>query len=108
MTGIDTPTTWANRTQESTLLEADAKGAPWSSDDLEFVVLNTATMRDEDLAYELGRTLYALWSVQNRIKTGELSLESIRIRRIAEAPVARPVCSDHFVELLANGDCPLD
>lgn len=68
MTTTATPTTWANRVQATTLATATAYKQRWETDDLELVVEFTETVSDEDLALVLGRSLYAIWNIQYRLR----------------------------------------
>ena len=72
--------------EQNPLLEATEHRQPWSNEDLEFVIEMTDVETDEDIALALGRTLYALWAIQHRIKSGDLVLDEARKR---EAQAAR-------------------
>lgn len=65
--------TWAARVESNTLATAEHHREPWTRDEIEFVVTFTDVERDEDIAYALGRSLYAVWAIQHRIRSGELA-----------------------------------
>ena len=88
------------RTQELTLITADAWGESWSRDDLELVVAFTDTVTDEDLAITLGRSLYAVWSVQHRLRANGFDVAPLVTRR-APRPSERTYT---FID----GDVPAD
>ena len=56
--------TWAARVESNTLATAEHHREPWTRDEIEFVVTFTDVERDEDIAYALGRSLYAVWAIQ--------------------------------------------
>ncbi len=89
------------KSQDLTLITADSLGERWTRDDLEFVAEFTDAERDEDLALALGRSLYSLWAIQNRIRNE--GVEGV-IGRRPRAHVV-PVCPTHHIELTALGDC---
>ncbi len=78
--------TWAARKQGTTLVTADAHGEAWEQDDVELVIAFTDDVRDEELAVTLGRSLYAIWAIQHRIRT-----EGVDCVRGAYAPRVDPV-----------------
>jgi len=109
LTDTTTPRpTWAQARQGATLVTADSWGERWTRDDLEFVREFTATERDEDLAYALGRTLYALWAIQHRIVTegveGVIAAYDARDKR--DATLVRPLSSRTYT--FVGDDVPAD
>lgn len=56
------------KAQARTTTCAESNGDAWETSDIEFVIAFTDDARDEDIAIALGRTLYAVWSVQTRIR----------------------------------------
>jgi hypothetical protein len=85
MNSTITPDTWARRTQGATLVTADAHNAPWDDDDIEFVATFTDDATDEEIAIALGRSLYAIWAIQTRIREGAITPR----RRDARSPITR-------------------
>lgn len=76
--------------QDRTLAFADAWGEPWSPNEVEFVQAFTDDATDEEIAVTLGRSLYAIWSIQSRLRTGDLDFDrATRVTtsaRVAQAP----------------------
>jgi hypothetical protein len=88
---------WARRTQDRTLVTAHAKGERWERDDLELVSMFTDTVTDELLALVLGRSLFALWAIQHRMRSEGfeavmLAASGARTQQRGHAPV-RPLSS---------------
>lgn len=98
-----TTNAWATKTQDSTLVTADAHREPWTRDELDFVIEFTDTDTDADLAVALGRSLYAIWTIQHRIRTEGVAGVIERLEREASRPLR--VCPTHFVTLPATGVC---
>ncbi len=94
---------WAHRVQEGTLLDATQRNQRWTREALEYVVTHTDTESDEELAFATGRTLYAIWAVQHRIATGDLTMESIAIE--FATPAAPATCPRCWTVPAASGDC---
>jgi hypothetical protein len=89
------------KAQDRTLVTADAWGEAWTSDEIAFVREMTEKERDEDIAYALGRTLYALWAIQARIRAGE-SFDASQARTTPVRPLSTRVYT--FI----GDDVPLD
>lgn len=58
--------------QQRTLITADHHSEPWSPDEVE-LLLDNLNERDEDLAYVLGRSLYAVTSKTYELRHGGTS-----------------------------------
>jgi hypothetical protein len=82
---MTTTNEWARRTQDATLVTADAWGEAWSDDDIEFVAAFTDDATDEEIATTLGRSLYAIWAIQTRIREGAITPR----RRDVRSPIAK-------------------
>lgn len=61
---------WTETHQRVTLDNATKWGEGWTSRDLEFVVAFTDSASDTEIALALGRTLFAVQSVQVAIRHG--------------------------------------
>lgn len=94
---------WAAKVQGTTLVTADAHRERWTRDEVEFVVAMTDGERDEDIALALGRSLYAVWNLQHRVRT--LGVAGVLTRD--EQAQAREVrlCPTHSIALTAMGAC---
>ena len=97
-----TTNTWAAETQSTTLITADHYREPWSREELEFVREFTEVDTDEDLAVALGRSLYAIWNIQHRMRNGE-TVDMI-YRRPRERR-ATTTCMSCFTEVSFAGTC---
>lgn len=71
--------------QERTLPVARRKGEAWTLADLDLVVSYTG--RDEDLAKDLGRTLYAIYAIRHALTEGRASREGRDTTRRAASRV---------------------
>lgn len=80
-------TNWAERIEGETLVVADAHRESWTTEDVDFVRAFTDDATDEEIAYALGRSLYAIWSIQSRIRSGEF--DASRVRRIDPRKIER-------------------
>ncbi len=94
----------AHRTQASTLEGASHRYQRWTREELEYVVTHTDVVKDEDLAVELGRTYFAMWSIQHRVRAGDITLASIA-ERFDVKPVELDLCPACFTERAKSGDC---
>lgn len=61
---------WTETHQRETLANAVKWGEGWTSHDLEFVTAFTDVASDTEIAIALGRTLFAIQSVQVAIRHG--------------------------------------
>lgn len=95
---------WATTKQGATSVVATNHGEAWTPDDVEFVAANTESMTDEQLAYETGRTLYSIWSIQHRLANGEYDADAARRAYAARTRVV-PTCPTCYVQLPATGVC---
>lgn len=93
------------RAQGNTLITADNAGERWTRDELELVVAFTDDTRDEDIAITLGRSLYAIWAIQHRLRNE--GVEGVLERDLRRDAAPAPTCASHFVVLLPTGDCPI-
>lgn len=87
--------TWAHRVEAATLAEAGHHRDDWSHDDLLFVAKHADHMTDEELAYRLGRSYYAIASIKQVIE--ERLSKPARLterQRIDRAPVYTFVGND--------------
>src|SRR5690349_115349 len=97
---MSSSTAWAHRVQDGTLVTADHHRERWTPDEIEFVVEMTDDERDEDIALALGRSLYAVWALQHRVRTE--GVEGV-MRRPARRVVA--TCPTHHIALTPTGAC---
>lgn len=75
---------WAARIEGATLVTADHHRESWTRDELEFVTTFTNDARDEEIAYALGRSLYAIWAIQYRIRNGEIEFTERTTPRVTQ------------------------
>jgi hypothetical protein len=80
-------TSWAARVEGATLVTADHHRETYTRDELELIVAFTDDATDEEIAYALGRSLYAIWSIQARIRSGEIDVATPR--RVNPAMIER-------------------
>lgn len=66
------------RIEGETLVTADNHRESYTRDELEMIVAFTDDATDEEIAYALGRSLYAIWSIQSRIRRGEIEIAAPR------------------------------
>lgn len=92
------------KAQGRTLVTADHARELWTRDEIEFVVAMTNDERDEDIAIALGRSLYALWAIQYRIRREGVAGVLMRGDAAQTAPVVR-TCATHHIALTATGAC---
>lgn len=91
---------WAAKVQGETLVTADHANERWTREELEYVVTHTDDERDADIALALGRSLFALWAIQHRLRSE--GVEGV-MARFAKRVVA--TCPTHHLALTAMGDC---
>lgn len=103
---MTTTNTWAARIEQDTLANATNAGDRWTLDDVQFVVAFTDDVKDEELALALGRSLYAVWAIQNRIRTEGVEgvIASFDTTRNARSYVARVASSPTYTFI--DGDVP--
>ena len=58
---------WQHKVEARTLVTADQHRELWSAEDLEFVAAFRDTCTDEELAYALGRSYYAIASIKQTL-----------------------------------------
>lgn len=100
---MDTTTKWAHRIEAATLDEATNAGETWERDDVAFVMGMTGVERDEDIAYATGRSLYAIWAVQARVRRGDYDATGALIAR-ATTPALR-TCDACFTVVTPAATC---
>lgn len=90
---------WTERTQATTLANADRWGEVWTTQDLEFVEA-FASLPDAEVAIALGRTLFAIQTIKHAIRAGRVSAgEGVaRRRRVRDAGAYRG-----WVETMGDG-----
>ncbi len=59
---------WYERVQGATSNLAVHSGEAWDAEEIETVIAFTDDVTDEEIALALGRTLAAVWNIQNRIR----------------------------------------
>lgn len=91
MKNVTPQAAWARRTQGTTLVTATERGERWTRDDLDLVVAFTDDERDEDIAITLGRSLYAIWNIQNRLR--HEGVEGVIASYANDATRVRPLSS---------------
>jgi len=96
---------WASTTQGRTLVTADAHGEAWTPDDVEFVAAFTDDVSDEELATTLGRSLYAIWAIQHRLRTSGFDADAARRAWNARLAPVVATCPRCFLALPATGAC---
>lgn len=96
---------WAAAAQGGTLALADHWGEEWTADEVELVAAFTDDVTDEELALTLGRSLYAIWAMQHKLRTTGFDFDAARRRERARAVVAPPTCPTHHLALTAMGTC---
>lgn len=96
-------TNYSAPVQARTLVTADAHRERWTKDEIEFVVEMTEIERDEDIAIALGRSLYAIWNLQHRVRT--VGVEGVLLRLEGSTAPAPKTCSIHNLALTATGEC---
>ena len=67
-------TSWAARVEATTLITADHHRETWTREEIELVMAFTDDATDEEIAVTLGRSLFAVWSIQHRIRSGDLNV----------------------------------
>lgn len=99
----NTTTTWAARKQGETLVTAEAHRERWTREDVELVAQFTDVDDDVTLAETVGRSLYAIWSIQHRIRHEGVA----GVLATFDKPQARVVatCPTHHIALTALGEC---
>lgn len=77
--------------QDRTLADASNWGETWTVEDVEFVVEFTDDVKDEELALTLGRSLYAIWALQHRVRHEGFAgvVASVEASQIARARASR-------------------
>lgn len=99
------PTTLAH--QANALVVANHHRERWTREELELVSAFTDDTPDAELAIVLGRSLYALWNIQTRLR--HEGVEGVLMRDERPASLAPyGVCDAHFVALLPTGECPFE
>lgn len=93
------------KAQGRTLPLASHHRETWTPDEVEFVLAMTDEERDEDIAVALGRSLYAVWNLQHRLRTGTFDFAEMKrlAQRNAVAVVA--TCPTCHVEVPKTGVC---
>lgn len=81
--------TWAQRVQSDCKASADHNGERWTTDEVRYIAEHTDVERDEDMAKELGRTLFAVWNLQHRLRTE--GVEGVLESFAREAAQVRPL-----------------
>ena len=74
---------WAKRRQGETLVVAEHAGERWTVEDLDLVVMFTDEVSDVELATTVGRSLYAIWAIQHRLRTE--GVEGVRADLVEQA-----------------------
>lgn len=77
--GGDTVNIRNRQSQARTVPNATRHGETWTTDEMDFVI-SESDATDEEIAYVLGRTLYAVWGMRHDIANGRTHVASERMR----------------------------
>lgn len=98
---------WTARNETVTLANATNAYDAWTYDDVNFVVAFTDDTTDVDLALALGRSLFAIWAIQHRVRTeGAAGVLSTFTTRQARDETARIAASRTYTFI--GDDVPAD
>lgn len=93
------------KSQGRTLPVATHHYEAWSPSEVELVLAFTDEATDEEIAITLGRSLYAVWNLQHRLKVGAFDFAAMRDIARRSATTTRPQCGVCFTEIPTAGTC---